>query len=266
MSTLHFDCVSKTYTARSNSTQVQAVQSVTTTVRSGEFVSLVGPSGCGKTTLLRMAQGLERPTTGSIMMDGRPVWDKSSRLATVFQSASLLPWFTVRKNVAFGLLSAGHSRRAATARADEFITRVGLTGFADKYPHELSGGMQQRANLARALAVDPQVLLMDEPYAALDPMTREDMQADLLRIWEGHGTTVLLITHQIDEAVFLSDRVLVMSGRPGQILADIAIDLDRPRTLALRADPRFHACVDSIWRLMRAEEGQEISEAPAVAQ
>jgi NitT/TauT family transport system ATP-binding protein len=168
----------------------------------------------------------------------------------VFQDASLLPWRTVLKNVLYGLECIGVPRHEARKRADRFVALVGLEDFEHNYPYELSGGMQQRVNLARALVMDPKILLMDEPFAALDAQTREAMQEELLRIWKAAGKTVLFITHQIDEAIFLSDRVIVFSARPGRVKASVAVEIERPRALRLKREPRFHALEDRIWSLI----------------
>src|SRR5262249_48432864 len=170
--------------------------------------------------------------------------------AVVFEDASLLPWRTVLKNVLYGLECIGVARREAYERARHFIALVGLSGFEQNYPYELSGGMQQRVNLARALVIDPKILLMDEPFASLDAQTRESMQVELLRIWKEAGKTVLFVTHQIDKAIFLSDRVIVFSARPGRVKENIPIDIERPRTLHLKREARFHALEDRIWRLI----------------
>jgi len=216
-------------------------------VADGEFVSLLGPSGCGKSTFLKIVNGLLRATAGEIRLRGT---GKGREDAMVFQDAALFPWYSVLDNVAYGLVCAGVKRSEARRRAQPLIDLVGLAGFADKYPYQLSGGMQQRANLARALAVDSQILLMDEPFASLDAQTRELMQAELLRIWNTAKKTVVFVTHQIDEAVYLSDRVIVMSGRPGRILADIRVDLPRPRALDVKRSPEFAAYEAQIWKLL----------------
>jgi ABC-type nitrate/sulfonate/bicarbonate transport system ATPase subunit len=227
-----------------------AIESVSFTIEDGEFVSIVGPSGCGKTTFLKIVDGLIQPTQGEMRLDGKPIDQPGRERALVFQDASLFPWYTVIRNVSYGLECQGMKSAEAQRRVKPFLDMVGLSGFEHHYPYELSGGMQQRANLARALAVDPELLLMDEPFAALDAQTREIMQAELLDIWRQARKTVLFITHQINEAVFLSDRVLVMGARPGRIIADIRIDVPRPRELSVKRNPRFLELEDQIWGLI----------------
>jgi NitT/TauT family transport system ATP-binding protein len=230
-----------------------AIDDLSTSIEEGEFVSIVGPSGCGKSTFLKIVDGLIRPTSGQLRLDGRSIVAPGLDRAMVFQDASLFPWYTVLRNVSYGLECQGVGGREARQRSAPYIELVGLVGFEHHYPYELSGGMQQRVNLARALAVNPELLLMDEPFAALDAQTRELMQSELLSIWQRARKTVLFITHQIDEAIYLSDRVLVMSARPGRLLADIRIDIPRPRELEVKRTPRFMDYVDQIWRLI---EGQ----------
>lgn len=237
---------------RSNIPQA-ALQDVNLQVMDGEFLSIVGPSGCGKTTFLSVVDGLIPATSGQIMLDGRVVTKPGPDRAMVFQDASLLPWRSVLKNVVYGL-ECNHVKAAeARDRAMHFIEMVGLAGFENHYPHELSGGMQQRVNLARALVMDPQILLMDEPFAALDAQTRETMQEELLQIWLKAKKTVLFITHQIDEAIFLSDRVAVFTARPGRVKEILPVSLERPRSLKLKRDPRFHQIEDYIWGLILEE-------------
>ena len=240
------------YQARTES-GLLALDDVTLEVRSGEFVSIVGPSGCGKTTFLTVVDGLLPPTAGRIFLDGREVRDPGPDRAMVFQDASLLPWRTVLGNVLYGLECQKVDRRSALDRARTFIDMVGLSGFEHHYPHELSGGMQQRVNLARALALDPQILLMDEPFASLDAQTRDVMQAELLAIWQRAGKTVLFVTHQINEAVYLSDRVIVFSARPGRVKRVIPIEIERPRKLRVKRDPRFLRYEDEIWTQIEDE-------------
>jgi NitT/TauT family transport system ATP-binding protein len=224
-----------------------AIERMDVDVARGEFISIVGPSGCGKSTFLKVVNGLLPATDGEIEIHGS---GKGKDHATVFQDSSLFPWYSVIGNVAYGLVCQGMSKKEAQEKAMPLIRLVGLEGFETKYPYQLSGGMQQRANLARALTVDPELLLMDEPFAALDAQTRELMQVELIRIWSQAKKTVVFITHQIDEAIFLSDRVLVMSARPGTILADIKIDLPRPRDLEIKRTPPFVAYEEQIWRLI----------------
>jgi NitT/TauT family transport system ATP-binding protein len=231
-------------------TRLTALDGIDLQVMDGEFVSIVGPSGCGKTTFLSVVDGLIPATGGRIVVDGRPVTKPGPDRAVVFQDASLLPWRTVLGNVLYGLECVGVGRREAKARAARFIDMVGLAGFEHHYPYELSGGMQQRANLARALVMDPAILLMDEPFASLDAQTREAMQEELLQIWVQARKTVLFVTHQIDEAIYLSDRVVVFSGRPGKVKEIIPVTIERPRRLAVKREPRFHAIEDRIWRLI----------------
>ncbi len=219
-----------------------------------QFVTIVGPSGCGKSTFLKIANGLLTPTAGQITIHGEEVSSAPRNRGAVFQDASLLPWFSVLQNAAYGLRCQGVSKDEAKQRALSVLEMVGLKGFEENYPHELSGGMQQRVNVARALAVDPEILLMDEPFAALDAQTRELMQRELLEIWAQSNKTVLFVTHQIDEAVYLSDRVLVMSARPGRLIADITVDIPRPRDLRVKRDPRFVELVGQVWDLLHAPD------------
>jgi ABC-type nitrate/sulfonate/bicarbonate transport system ATPase subunit len=253
------------YRDRKADTTLVAIDRMDLDVGDGEFVSLLGPSGCGKSTFLKIVNGLLRSTAGEIKIrSGRSVRED----AMVFQDAALFPWYSVIDNVSFGLVCAGVSRAEARRRAEPLIELVGLAGFESKYPYQLSGGMQQRANLARALAVDAPILLMDEPFASLDAQTREIMQAELLRIWTAAKKTVIFVTHQIEEAVYLSDRVIVMSARPGRILAEIGIDLPRPRQLEVKRAAEFTAHADEIWRLLASQHrllGLAPQEAAAMA-
>ena len=233
--------------------RVLALDGVSITIDAGSFVSIVGPSGCGKSTLLLIIDGLVTSTGGTVAIDGRLVTRPGPDRAMVFQEASLFPWYSALRNCAYGLECQGVPRRDAEKRARPLLAMVGLAGFEHHYPSELSVGMQQRANLARAIAVDPDVLLMDEPFAALDAQTRELMQAELLNIWAQTRKTVVFITHQIDEAIYLSDRVIVMSARPGRILDDIPISLPRPRSLEVKRSPEFSAIADRIWKRLEAE-------------
>jgi NitT/TauT family transport system ATP-binding protein len=245
--------VSLSYVRPRTASRLAALDAVNLQVIDGEFVAVVGPSGCGKTTFLSIVDGLLTATAGSVLVDGEVVTAPGPDRAVVFQDASLLPWRTVLKNVRYGLECLGVKAHEANERAARLIALVGLKGFEHHYPHELSGGMQQRVNLARALIVEPKILLMDEPFAALDAQTREFMQSELTRIWETERKTVLFITHQIDEAIYLADRVVVFSGRPGTVRASVAIDIERPRPIGVKRQARFHALEDRIWRLIEEE-------------
>lgn len=219
--------------------RVEALAEVTTQIHAGEFVSVVGPSGCGKSTLLRIAAGLVRPSTGFARLGGRVVDGTQTDIGIVFQSPVLLPWKRAIDNILFQIEMRGLSRREHVGRARALIELVGLTGFEDKYPSELSGGMQHRVSLCRALIHDPQVLLMDEPFASLDAMTRDQMNIELLQIRQESRKTILFVTHSIAEAVFLSNRVLVMSPRPGRIVVDVPIELDEERSDEIRDTMAF---------------------------
>jgi NitT/TauT family transport system ATP-binding protein len=219
-------------------------------IASGEFFVIVGPSGCGKTTLLRILQGLVHPTGGSAAIGGQTITGPGIDRGFVFQSDALYPWRTVLRNVVFGLELQRVDKRDALRRTQAMIDLVGLRGFEKYYPHELSGGMRQRVNLARALAIEPAILLMDEPFAALDALTRETMQRELLRIAAEAGTTVVFITHQIDEAILLGDRVAVFSARPGRMREVIPIELGRPRAPDVKQSPAFQAYVSRIAALI----------------
>lgn len=252
MSILQLRAVSRTFPSPDGGT-VHALRGINLDVEEGQFVSLVGASGSGKSTLLRIIDGLLEPTEGQVTVNGRKVTGPGRDRAFVFQSDNLLPWRTVIDNVAYGLHLAGTPRRTAAATAQELINITGLAGFERYYPHQISGGMRQRANVARALAVDPTILLLDEPFAALDAQTREVMQLELLRIWGERRKTVLFVTHQIDEAVYLSDRVVVLSARPGTVREVIDIDLPRPRQLAVKRTQEFIELTDRIWQLIEDE-------------
>ncbi|MGU3576553.1 ABC transporter ATP-binding protein [Brucellaceae bacterium C25G] len=222
-----------------------AAHDVNFSVKRGEFVCIVGPSGCGKTTVLRILAGLEEKLSGDVMLAS------NNPPAMVFQEASVLPWLTVRQNVAFPLSLKGASKEKQKERVDELLSLTGLTDFADAYPRQLSGGMKQRVSVARALVDDRDILLMDEPFGALDEQTRLVLQQELLRIWETSGKTVVFITHSVDEALTLADRVLVMSPRPGHIVADLAIPFERPRdVVAMRRDQRFWDLTYQVWNLL----------------
>jgi NitT/TauT family transport system ATP-binding protein len=208
---------------------VLALKSVNFTVNHNEFCSVLGHSGCGKTTLLTMVAGFEEPTGGQLLLDGKPIGKPGWERSMIFQDYALFHWLTVKDNIAFGLQMKNVAKHKQKSIVEHYINLVGLTGFEKRYPHQLSGGMRQRVSIARALAVEPQVLLMDEPFAALDAQNRSLMQQEMVRIWERARKTCLLVTHSIDEAITLSDRILVMTRRPGTIKADLVVDLPRPR-------------------------------------
>jgi ABC-type nitrate/sulfonate/bicarbonate transport system ATPase subunit len=232
---------------------VVALEDCGFTVPQGEFVTLLGPSGCGKTTALDLIAGFTRPSVGSVSVGGRSVAQPGPDRAVVFQDAALFPWLRVEDNVAFGLRIARRPAPEIRERVGGLLERVGLTAFRRRYPAELSGGMRQRVALARVLALESDVLLMDEPFGALDAQTRGLMQEFLTGIWERDRRTVLFVTHDLDEAVFLADRVLVMTARPGRIKRELTVDLPRPRAPDIMAAPRFHALRDEIRSLVRDE-------------
>lgn len=230
-----------------------AAEGVSFDIARGEFLALVGPSGCGKTSLLYAVDGLVPLLSGRIIVHGQPVTGPGRDRAVVFQSATLFPWLSVLRNVTYGIASLDPATR--DRRAQDLLRLVGLEGFAERRPHQLSGGMQQRVNLARALAVDPDLLLLDEPFSALDAQTREQMQEELLRIWRarreaGRELAMLFVTHDIAEAVFLADRVIVLSAHPGRVKEMIAVDIPRPRHLAVKRTAPFQAYVEHIWNLL----------------
>jgi len=229
---------------------LEALRGIDLAVERGEFISVVGPSGCGKTTFLRIVAGLEPSSAGTILIDDKALAGPGNNRGFVFQNDSLLPWRTVFANALIGPELAGKVGDKERKRTLDLLKLVGLGGFEDYYPRQLSGGMRQRVNLARALAIDPDVLLMAEPVASLDAQTREIMQTELLRIWEQGRKTVLFVTHQIDESVFLSDRVLVFARRPGRLQESVEIKLPRPRSLEIKRTPEFVAYVDHIWKLI----------------
>jgi ABC-type nitrate/sulfonate/bicarbonate transport system ATPase subunit len=232
---------------------IPVVKDISLMIHPSEFVSIVGASGCGKTTFLRILDGLIEPTAGEVLIDGRKVSAPSSDRAFVFQKDSLWPWRTAADNVRFGLQIQRRPRQEAEAIVQSLLQLVGLKGFESHYPHELSGGMRQRVNLARALAVNPEILLMDEPFASLDAQTREVMQLELLNIWNNRKKTVVFVTHQIDEAVYLSDRVVVFTARPSVVKEVLSIDIPRPRPLGIKRTHEFLGYVERVWRLIEEE-------------
>jgi NitT/TauT family transport system ATP-binding protein len=268
---IRFENVTKVFQARGNS--VTALDGISIDVPAGEFLVIVGPSGCGKSTLLDLLGGLAAPTAGRILVDGEPVTGPGLDRGVVFQQYALLPWRTAQGNVEFGLEAKHVPRRERPARAREYLALVGLADFHDRYPHELSGGMKQRVAIARSLAFDPGVLLMDEPFAALDAQTRDGLQDELLRIWEKTGKTIVFITHGIEEAVYLGQRVAVMTSRPGRIKQIVEVGVtSRSETEDPRSDPEFARYRQEIWSLLRDEvnraQRQELTrdreEAPVV--
>lgn len=232
---------------------VQAVQDVSLQVAPGEFVSLIGPSGCGKSTLLNVVAGFIAPTDGETYLDGKPIRGPGSERGVVFQQYSLFPWMTVRRNVEFGLKMKGVGRTERSSQARTLLGLAGLLSFENHYPDQLSGGMKQRVGIVRALATGPRVLLMDEPFGALDAQTRVVMQEILTNMWQRLQISVLFVTHDIDEAVFLSDRIVVMTARPGRIKAELPVPLPRPRTPEMMATPEFRDLVVQLKLLIREE-------------
>ena len=234
---------------------VDALMDVSVDIRGGEFFCIVGPSGCGKTTLLRILAGLEKQTSGSIEMIRDPGSQRPLN-SMVFQEQSVFPWMSVRDNIAFGLKARGYSKRDRYAVAEPFIEKVGLLGFEDALPHQLSGGMKQRVSIARAFANDPEILLMDEPFAALDEQTKLILQAELLRIWEESRKTVVYVTHSIDEAIVLADRIMVMTARPGRIkdVLDVGAVFGRPRQVeTVKSSAQYGELFGRVWGQLRSE-------------
>jgi ABC-type nitrate/sulfonate/bicarbonate transport system ATPase subunit len=238
---LRVNCVSKDFAAAENSRErTVALNNVSLAVAPGEFVSLIGPSGCGKSTLLRLIAGLDKPNAGELLVGSEPITGPSAERGLVFQDPNLFPWLTIRRNIQSGLVASGkfsrEQRHEKRAEVDDFMRLVGLENFANAFPHHLSGGMAQRAALARALINHPKILLLDEPLGALDAFTRMRMQDEVLRLWKARGTTMILVTHDIDEAIYMSDRIVIMTPRPGRIEKTISITLARPRQ---RNSPEF---------------------------
>jgi NitT/TauT family transport system ATP-binding protein len=257
-----FRCIDVSKTFFSRQGEVTALRGLDFSVGEREFVCIVGPSGCGKTTLLKIIAGLVAPTNGQVVFTDNTGDDTVPSTAMVFQDLGLFPWMSIRDNVAFGLEARGVSRKVRHARANEILEKVGLGEFGGYYPHQLSGGMRQRAAILRAFLTNPRILLMDEPFGSLDSQTRLVMQEELLRIWREYLKTVIYVTHDIEEAILLGDRVLVMSGRPGSIQADIAIDLPRPREIIGRDQPAVEAIRWRIWKMIEAEVRQDLKVRP----
>ncbi len=246
-----------TYVNNKTGTEVIALQNINLQIKDGEFICIVGPSGCGKTTFLNTVVGLLKPSKGEILLDQQKIDGPGKDRAMVFQNPSLLPWRTVLENVLYGVELQKQVTALKKKEAKEFIEMVGLKGYENHYPHELSGGMQQRVNLARALTVNPSLILLDEPFSALDAQTREFMQGELLRIWDETKKTSLFITHQIDEAVFLADRVFVFGARPGRVVEVVDVDIPRPRDLRVKRSPEFLEFVDHIWSIIEQESSKQ---------
>jgi ABC-type nitrate/sulfonate/bicarbonate transport system ATPase subunit len=250
---LDIEAVERTFPGVRGAAPLRAFEPLTLQVHEHDFISILGPSGCGKSTLLRIVAGLETPSAGRVRMDGETVSGPGRERGMVFQSYTLFPWLTVRENIAFGLREQGMALAERKAICDFYLERVGLAAFADHLPRQLSGGMQQRTALARALANNPKVLLLDEPFGALDHQTRELMQELLLGIWEQDRKTVLFVTHDIDEAIFMSNRIAVMSARPGRIKCEMAVDFPHPRDYKLKTTPAFATLKAQITEEIRGE-------------
>jgi NitT/TauT family transport system ATP-binding protein len=261
MTLIRVDHVEKNFASRHGSMAI--MQGITFDVKNADFLSIVGPSGCGKSTLLRIIQGLDHPTGGQIYFREKPVSAVCREMAMVFQNFALFPWLTVQQNVAFGLEALGWPPEKIQQQAERYISVTGLDGFEEAYPRELSGGMRQRVGLARALAVEPAVLLMDEPFSALDPLTAESLREEVLQLWRDPQLppeAVVLVTHNIEEAIQLSDRIIVMSRRPARVLAEVDIDLPRPRD---RKSAAFYAVTDRVYSLIT--EGGSAPATPGAA-
>jgi len=253
MSRLSIRQVGKTFQGVGGKPSTQALLPVSLDVADNDFITVLGPSGCGKSTLLRLVAGLETPTTGQILLDGQPIDGPGADRGVVFQSYTLFPWLNVRQNICFGLREKNMPLPQQKEISEHFIAKVGLRGFEDHFPKQLSGGMQQRVAIARALANDPKILLLDEPFGALDNQTRALMQELLLGIWESARKTVLFVTHDIDESIFMASRVVVFTARPGRIKTDVAVDLPHPRHYTVKTTPEFMALKARLTEEIRAE-------------
>jgi NitT/TauT family transport system ATP-binding protein len=253
LSKLVIDNVSRIFPPVRGGAPTRALEPTNLAVEDNDFVTILGPSGCGKSTLLRMVAGLDTPTTGRILLDGKAITGPGADRGMVFQSYTLFPWLTVSENISFGLRERGVSLRERNAIAGEWLEKVGLISFANHFPKQLSGGMQQRTAIARALANSPKILLLDEPFGALDNQTRALMQELLLGIWERERKTVIFVTHDIEEAVFLASRVVVMSARPGRIKADVTVDLPHPRHYTVKTSPPFSVLKARLTEEIRGE-------------
>ena len=253
MSYIEFQNVQVVFEQPRSGSRLVAVDNFNLSVEKGEFITIVGPSGCGKSTMLMVAAGLNSVTQGKVVINGKPVTGPGEDRAVVFQEFALLPWRTVMDNVAFGMEFRKIPRSERLQKAQHYINMVGLRGFEHHYPNQLSGGMRQRVGIARALAVNPEILLMDEPFGALDAQTREVMGSELLKIWDKEKKTVIFITHDIDEAIFLADRVCIMSARPGTVKEITTIDFGRPRDAEIRNSTRFIEYRKRIWEVLQDE-------------
>ncbi len=252
MSQLEIQNVSRVFPGKKG-TQTQALTPINFSVNENDFVTILGPSGCGKSTMLRIIAGLDQPTTGQVLLDGKHITGPGADRGMVFQSYTLFPWLTVEQNICFGLREKGMSAAEQKERSGYFINRVGLKGFEQHFPKQLSGGMQQRTAIARALANDPKILLLDEPFGALDNQTRLLMQELLLGIWESAQKTVLFVTHDIDESIFMANRIAVFSARPGRIKTEIAVNLPHPRHYTVKTTPEFMELKSILTEEIRAE-------------
>ena len=253
MSALAIDNVSRTFAGVHGGPPTQALLPTSVAVTDNDFITILGPSGCGKSTLLRIVAGLDTPTSGEVRLDGRAVRKPGADRGMVFQSYTLFPWLTVVENICFGLREKGMPQARQSEIAAHYVDKVGLRGFERHYPKMLSGGMQQRTAIARALANEPRILLLDEPFGALDNQTRSLMQELLLSIWESERKTVLFVTHDIEEAIFMANRVLVMSARPGRIKAEVAVPLGHPRHYTVKTSPEFSALKAQLTEQIRVE-------------
>ena len=265
MSKLLIEGVSRTFAGVRGGQPVEALMPVDLTVAANDFITILGPSGCGKSTLLRIVAGLEAPSEGRVLLDGKAVMRPGPDRGMVFQSYTLFPWLTVAQNIAFGLRERGMAEKERDGIVASYVDLVGLKGFENHWPKQLSGGMQQRTAIARALANDPEILLLDEPFGALDNQTRGLMQELLLGIWERRKKTVLFVTHDIEEAIFMASRVIVMSARPGRIKSDVAIDLPHPRHYTLKTSPEFSALKARLTEDIRVEAMRTAQAQPAEA-
>ena len=263
MTILKVEQVSRTFPARHGNAPTRALEPTDLTIGNNDFVTILGPSGCGKSTLLRIVAGLDRPTSGRVTLDGREVTGPGADRGMVFQSYTLFPWLTVRENIAFGLRERGMAEKQRDGIVASYVDLVGLKGFENHWPKQLSGGMQQRTAIARALANDPEILLLDEPFGALDHQTRELMQELLLGIWEAERKTVLFVTHDIDEAVFMGSRVVVMSARPGRIKLDRPVPIAHPRHYSVKTTPGFSELKAELTEQVRVEVRAAQQDMPA---